>query len=115
LPGIALTANTSALTAIGNDFGFDEIFARQLQATGKTGDVLVALSTSGNSPNVCKAVATARTLGIKTVGLTGARGGNLSQECDFCLCAPSDSVPRIQEMHILIGHILCELIENALR
>ena len=113
LPGVALTTNSSALTAIGNDFGFDEVFSRQLEGVGRQGDVLVALSTSGNSPNVVKAVESARRLAMKTIGLTGERGSALSEKCDICLQVPSTSTPRIQEMHILVGHILCELAENA--
>lgn len=113
LPGIALTTNSSTLTAIGNDFGFDEIFSRQLEGVGKRGDVLVSLSTSGNSPNIVKVVEIARSCGIKTIGLTGERTSALSEKCDICLKMPSVSTPRIQEMHILVGHILCELAENA--
>ena len=113
LPGVALTTNSSALTAIGNDFGFDEVFSRQLEGVGTRGDVLVSLSTSGNSSNVVKAVESARSLGMKTIGLTGERDSALSAKCDICLKVPSTSTPRIQEMHILVGHILCELAENA--
>ena len=113
LPGVALTTNTSALTAIGNDFGYDEIFSRQLEGVATAGDVLVALSTSGNSANVVKAVDSARNAGVKTVGLTGERDSALSAKCDVCLKVPSASTPRIQETHILLGHILCELAENA--
>ena len=112
-PGVALTTNTSALTAIGNDFGYDEIFSRQLEGVATAGDVLVALSTSGNSANVVKAVDSARNAGVKTIGLTGERDSALSAKCDVCLKVPSASTPRIQEMHILLGHILCELAENA--
>jgi len=113
LPGISLTTNSSALTAIGNDFGYDEVFSRQLEGVARKGDVLVSLSTSGNSPNVVKAVDVARARGMKTIGLTGERESALSAKCDICLRVPSPSTPRIQEMHILIGHILCELAENA--
>lgn len=113
LPGVALTTNSSALTAIGNDFGFDEVFSRQLEGVGARSDVLVSLSTSGNSSNVVKAVESARKLGMKTIGLTGERDSALSAGCDICLKVPSASTPRIQEMHILVGHILCELAENA--
>jgi D-sedoheptulose 7-phosphate isomerase len=114
LPGVALTTNSSTLTAIGNDFGFDEVFSRPLNGCGKKGDVLVSLSTSGNSPNVLKAVEVARTLGMKTISLTGERESALSAKSDICLKVPSASTPRIQEMHILVGHILCELAENAI-
>ena len=113
LPGAALTTNSSALTAIGNDFGFDEVFSRPLEGCGKKGDVLVSLSTSGNSLNVVKAVDVARALGMKTISLTGERDSALSAKSDICLKVPSASTPRIQEMHILVGHILCELAENA--
>lgn len=113
LPGVALTTNSSALTAIGNDFGFDEVFSRPLEGCGKKGDVLVSLSTSGNSLNVVKAVDVARALGMKTISLTGERDSALSAKSDICLKVPSASTPRIQEMQILVGHILCELAENA--
>lgn len=114
LPGLALTVDTSALTAIGNDYGFERIFARQVEALGRPGDVLVALSTSGNSPNVLAAVAAARRLGIVCIGMTGARGGALRAACDLCLCVPSEATPRIQEMHIAIGHALCDLLDSDL-
>ena len=113
LPGISLTTNSSALTAIGNDFGYDQIFSRQLEGSGKSGDVLVALSTSGNSANVVKAAESAHKLGIKVIALTGMRDSILSTQSDICLKMPSAATPRIQEMHILTGHILCELAENA--
>ncbi len=113
LPGVSLTTNSSALTAIGNDFGYDEVFSRQLEGVAQRGDVLVSLSTSGNSPNVVKAIEVARKVGMKNIGLTGERSSKLSELCDVCLQVPSASTPRIQEMHILVGHILCELAENA--
>jgi len=113
LPGVSLTTNSSALTAIGNDFGYDEVFSRQLEGVGVRGDVLVSLSTSGNSANVVRAVDSAKVLGMKTVSLTGALESALSQKSDVCLRVPSPATPRIQEMHILVGHILCELAENA--
>lgn len=113
LPGVALTTNSSALTAIGNDFGFDEVFSRQLEGVGKPGDVLLSLSTSGNSPNVVKAVESARILGMRTIGLTGESDSAMSAKCEICLKVPSPATPRIQEMHILVGHILCEMAENA--
>jgi len=115
LPAEALTVNTSILTATGNDYSFDQIFSRHLQAKGKKGDVLIALSTSGNSKNVIEAVKVAKVIGIKTVGLTG--GNKESMICrlsDSCICVPFDSTPRIQEVHILIGHIICEFVEKAL-
>ena len=113
LPGVSLTTNSSALTAIGNDFGYDEVFSRQLEGVAREGDVLVSLSTSGNSANVVKAVDVARAQGMKTIALTGERDSVLSAKCDICLKVPSAATPRIQEMHIVVGHILCELAENA--
>ena len=114
LPALALNANTSVLTALGNDYGFEEVFARQVAALGRPGDVLVAISTSGNSPNVLRAAKAARERGMKVIGLTGAGGGKLRELCDLCLCVPSTSTPRIQEMHMLIGHIVCQLVEEFL-
>ena len=111
LPALALTVNTSSLTAIANDDSFDNIFARQIQAFGAPGDVAVAISTSGNARSVLAAVETARRSRLITVGLTGRSGGKLRPIVDYCLCVPSDQTPRIQECHILIGHILCEIIE----
>lgn len=112
LDGIALHCNTSAITAIGNDFSFDEIFARQLAAHGRSGDVLVAISTSGNSSNILKAAEKAKDMGIFTIGMTGSHGGKLKDTVDMLIAVPSDSTPRIQEMHIMIGHILCEIAEE---
>ena len=114
LRALALHANTSALTAIGNDFGFDHVFARELSAHARQGDVLLAISTSGNSPNILRAIETARHCKVKVVGLTGKSGGQMQKACDLCLCVPSKSTPRIQEMHILIGHTICELLEDRL-
>ena len=114
LPALSLTVNSSDLTSIGNDFGFDKIFERQLEAHAKPGDVLVAISTSGNSPNVLRAVEAAKKAKVKTVGLTGRTGGKLKGSVDFAVCVPSDSVARIQEAHITIIQILCELIESTL-
>jgi len=111
---IALSTNTSALTAIGNDYGFDEVFARQVHAHGRPGDVLLAISTSGTSPNVLAAVAAAREVGMKVIALSGRDGGTLIDDCDMCLVVPVDSTPRIQETHILLAHVLCELVEDAL-
>jgi D-sedoheptulose 7-phosphate isomerase len=113
-PAIALNANTSALTAIGNDYGFDEVFARQVRAHGRAGDVLLAISTSGLSPNVLAAVAAAREAGMAVVGLAGRDGGTLAEACDVCLTVPVRSTPRIQEAHILLAHLLCGLVEDAL-
>jgi D-sedoheptulose 7-phosphate isomerase len=113
LAAIALTANASSLTAIGNDFGFEEIFSRQLEAMGKPGDVVLAISTSGNSPNVVCGLTVAKQLGIFTIGLTGRGGGKMRNLVDICLCVPSDSTPRIQEAHVLVIHILSGIVENA--
>jgi D-sedoheptulose 7-phosphate isomerase len=114
LPALALSVNSSCVTAIGNDYGFDHVFARQIEALAKVGDVAVGISTSGNSPNVVKAVLTARQMGLRTVGLTGASGGTLAKSAEFCICVPSEDTPRIQECHILIGHILSELVEKEI-
>jgi D-sedoheptulose 7-phosphate isomerase len=113
LAAIALTTDSSALTAIGNDFGFEKIFSRQLEAVGKPGDVALAISTSGNSPNVLRALESARELGMTTIGLSGKNGGKMRDLVDMCLCAPSEVTPRIQEAHILIIHILSGIVENA--
>jgi len=114
LSGWALTTNSSAMTAIGNDYTFDEIFARQIQGIGCPGDIAFAISTSGNSPNVLKAAQLAREKKLVSVGLTAGSGGKLCDWVDHCICVPSNQTPRIQEVHILTGHILCELIEEAL-
>jgi D-sedoheptulose 7-phosphate isomerase len=114
LAAIALTTDSSALTSISNDYGFDCVFSRQLEAIGKTGDVALAISTSGNSPNVVRAVTLAKKLGIATVGLTGRSGGKLRGRVDICLSVPSDSTPRIQEAHSLIIHILSGIVEDAM-
>ena len=114
LPALALHANTSALTAIGNDYGFDLVFARQLEALGKEGDVAVGISTSGNSPNVLRALEVAKSKSIYTVALTGASGGKMKDVADCTIRIPSDETPRIQECHILTGHIICEIAEEML-
>jgi D-sedoheptulose 7-phosphate isomerase len=114
LPAIALTANTSDLTAIGNDYGFDHVFARLVQAYGREGDVALAISTSGNSPNVIAGVQEARERGLRVIGLTGRRGGKLAPLVDVALCVPSDDTQRIQESHITIAHAVAELVEEAL-
>jgi D-sedoheptulose 7-phosphate isomerase len=114
LSAIALTTDTSALTAIGNDYGFDRVFARQVEALGQAGDVLIALSTSGNSPNVLAALEAARKRGLKTVGLTGKTGGTMAPLCDIAIKVPSGRTPNIQECHILFGHIICQIIEDTL-
>ena len=113
LPAIALTTDTSALTALANDYNFDRIFARQVEALAVEGDCLIAISTSGNSPNVIAAVMTARSLGCRVVGMTGAKGKKLAALCDACLMVPSDRTARIQEGHIAIAHIWCELVDEA--
>jgi len=114
LSGWALTTNTSVLTAIGNDYSFEEVFARQIQGIGSAGDMAFAISTSGNSPNVLRALNVAREKKLVTVGLSGRTGGKLPSAVDHCIRIPSDQTPRIQEAHILTGHILCELIEETL-
>jgi D-sedoheptulose 7-phosphate isomerase len=114
LPAFSLSTDTSVLTAIGNDYGYERLFARQIEAIGHAGDILFAISTSGRSPNILNAVRVAREKGLVTVGLTGRGGGELSALCDHCLRTPSDSTPRIQEGHIAIGHTICCLIEQQL-
>jgi D-sedoheptulose 7-phosphate isomerase len=114
LPAIALTANTSDLTAIGNDYGYHRVFARLVEAHGRAGDVAIAISTSGNSPNVLEAVAVARQRGLATIGLSGRGGGKLASCVDVPIVVASDRTPRIQETHIAIIHVLCELIDDAL-
>jgi D-sedoheptulose 7-phosphate isomerase len=114
VPAIALTTDTSILTAVANDYSFDDVFARQVEAFGQPGDVLIAITTSGNSKNVIRAAEAARERGLIVIGLSGRTGGKLKELSDPCLCVPSDSTPRIQEMHILLGHILCEIVEEGL-
>lgn len=113
LAAVALTVNTSSLTAIANDYGFEAVFARQLQAIARNGDVVLAISTSGNSPNILLALETARRLGLPRIGLTGQSGGKLRSEVEICIAVPSTSTPRIQECHALIIHILCGAIEES--
>lgn len=113
LAAIALTTDTSALTSVGNDYGFEEIFARQIRALGRPGDVALAISTSGDSPNVLRALDAAREKHLRTIGFTGRGGGKMRDRVDLCLCVPSDSTPRIQEAHLVISHILCCLIETS--
>jgi len=114
LPAIALTANTSDLTAIGNDYGFDHVFTRLVQAHAREGDVALAISTSGNSPNVLAAVKEARERGLETIGLIGKDGGKLAPLVDCAIVVPSNDTQRIQESHITIGHAICELVDEAL-
>lgn len=114
LSSIALTTDTSVLTAIGNDYGYEKLFARQLQAIGNEGDVFIGISTSGNSPNVIKALELCKEKGIISVGLTGVTGGKMSDLCDYCIKVPSGETPRVQEVHILIGHIICCIVEEEI-
>ena len=114
LPAIALTVNTSCLTAIANDSSYDLVFARQLEALAAAGDVAIGISTSGNSANVVRAIECANEGGLATIGLTGRNGGKLRLVAQQCICAPSSDTARIQEMHILVGHILCEIVELEL-
>ncbi len=114
LRALALHGNTSALTAIGNDYGYEYVFARELSAHARPGDVLLAISTSGNSRNILRAIEVARRLKVSVIGLTGESGGEMRAACDLCLCVPSRSTARIQEMHIMIGHAICELLEERL-
>ncbi len=109
---LALTTDSSARTAIGNDLGFDRLFSRQIEALGRPGDLAVALSTSGTSPNILEALRTARAQGLKTVGLSGKGGGTMVPLCDIALIVPSDTTARIQEMHITLGHMFCEALEG---
>lgn len=110
----ALHCNTSYLTAVGNDYGYEHIFSRLLAGTGHAGDVLVGISTSGNSQNIVNAFEKAREMGIKTVAMTGRGGGKMKELADLCLNVPSTDTPRIQEAHIMVGHIICELVETTL-
>jgi D-sedoheptulose 7-phosphate isomerase len=114
LAALALTVDTSILTAIGNDYGYDHVFSRQVRAAGRAGDVLVGISTSGRSPNVLAALREARDMDIVTVGFAGATGGDMNDLCDLIFRCPSTSTPLIQQMHISIGHIICEIVEQAI-
>ena len=111
---IALTTDSSVLTAIGNDYGYERVFERQVRGLGQEGDVLLAISTSGRSPNILRAIAAGRELGLVTIGLTGSTGGEMAAQCDLCLHAPSDSTPLIQQIHITAGHVICGLVEERL-
>lgn len=113
LPAVALTTDTSILTAIGNDYGYERLFARQVQAHGVKGDVLIAYSTSGRSPNILAALKEARERGLVCIGLTGNRGGPMKELCDHYLDAPSADTPKIQECHAVLGHVLCGVVERA--
>jgi len=114
LPGIALTTDTSALTAIGNDYGHDKVFSRQVEALASKGDILIGISTSGNSENVINALKVAKELGCSSIGLSGRDGGAMNEICDINLIVPSDNTPRIQEIHILVGHTICQIVDNEL-
>jgi D-sedoheptulose 7-phosphate isomerase len=114
LPALALSVNTSCVTAIGNDYGFDLVFSRQIEALARPADLAIGISTSGNSSNVLHGLSVAQKMGLGTVALTGCTGGRLKDAADFCICAPSNETPRIQECHILIGHIISELVEETI-
>ncbi len=114
LPAIALTTNSSIVTAVANDYGYEKVFVRQIEALGSPGDMAIGISTSGNAENVNQAISYAKKSGMKTVGFTGGTGGNLAKLVDTCLIIPSKSTPRIQETHITVGHILCEVVEEEL-
>lgn len=114
IASIALATDTSIITAIGNDYGYDKLFSRQIQAQGSAGDVFIGISTSGNSANLVEALRMCGQKGIKTIGLTGFTGGEMDSMCDLCIKVPSGETPRIQESHILIGHIICCIVEEKL-
>ena len=114
LNALALTTDTSVLTCIGNDYSYEDIFSRQIEGLGSDGDVFFAISTSGNSPNIIKALKKASTMGILTIGLTGRDGGLMKKLCDICICVKSNSTPRIQETHLLIEHIICSMVEDVI-
>lgn len=114
LPSIAITTDTSILTAIGNDYGYERLFARQIEAQAKKGDIFIGISTSGNSANIIEALKMCKSKGIISVGLTGESGGKMRDLCDYCIKVPSNKTPRIQESHILIGHIICAIVEEEL-
>ncbi|MBI3324113.1 MAG: SIS domain-containing protein [Candidatus Omnitrophica bacterium] len=114
LPSISLTENMASVTAIANDYDYTRVFARQLEALGQPGDVVVGLSTSGNSPNVIACLEQAKALGLPTIGLTGGGGGKMRQTCELCIVVPSKATARIQEAHLTIGHILCGLVEDTI-
>ncbi|NQV13927.1 D-sedoheptulose 7-phosphate isomerase [bacterium] len=113
LPGLALSTDTSVMTAIGNDYGFERIFARQIEANGVAGDVFIGISTSGNSANIIEALKTCKSQGVISVGFVGESGGKMAEHCDYCIKVPSNITPRIQEAHIMVGHIICAIVEEA--
>ncbi len=114
LPAIALTTDSSVLTAIGNDYGYDRVFERQVLGLGVAGDVLIAISTSGRSPNILRAIEAARSTGLVVIGFTGRGGGEMASRCHLCLYAPADTTPLIQQIHITAGHVICGLVEERL-
>ena len=114
LPAIALSTDTSVLTAIGNDYGYEQVFERQIRGLGKRGDGFIAISTSGRSPNILAALRAARDLGVMTIGFAGSDGGTMKDLCDLCLFAPSDETPQIQQIHITAAHIICGLVERSI-
>jgi D-sedoheptulose 7-phosphate isomerase len=114
IPSLALTTDTSCLTAIGNDYGYDKVFSRQLEGMGQSGDLFIGISTSGNSKNIINAFEAAKQKGITTVALVGRDGGEMAKVADIAIVVPSESTPRIQESHILIGHIICDIIEKEI-
>ena len=114
LAGLALTTDTSILTAVGNDYGYEDVFSRQVAGLGLAGDIFVAITTSGNSPNILKAIKVARELGIRVVGMTGRTGGKMAPQCDVCLKVQSDSTPLIQQVYMVAAHAICEIVEETL-
>jgi D-sedoheptulose 7-phosphate isomerase len=114
LSAFALTVDTSVITSISNDFGYEQVFARQIKANGQKGDIFIALSTSGASPNILAAIVEANAQGLVTVGLTGAKQSQMNEICDVCINVPSEDTPKVQESHIMIGHIICALVEKNL-
>ncbi|QKJ22277.1 phosphoheptose isomerase [Poseidonibacter lekithochrous] len=114
IPSLALTTDTSIITAIGNDYGYKKLFARQIQANGVSGDMFIGISTSGNSENLIEALIECKEKGIISVGLTGESGGKMAELCDYCIKVPSVETPRVQETHILIGHIICAIVEESI-
>lgn len=114
LAAVSLTTDTSVLTAIGNDYGYDQVFSRQLKGLAKANDIFVAYSTSGNSENIINALGVARAESVTTIGMTGNRGGRMNELCDYLVCIPNASTPRIQEGHLVVGHAICELVEHIM-
>ena len=114
MPAISLATDTSVLTAVGNDYGYDKVFARQIEALGQSGDIAIAISTSGNSPSVLAAIDVARSKGLFTIGFTGETGGKMKDRVEVLFRVPSRETPRIQETHVMLGHILCELVDREL-